>query len=92
MPSSVISSVSRRSAFSTSPSVSISSFRSSRASSHSAKLRAGLAALPYRSNSLVLHGSSAASLPSLTQVRTMASERAKIKVKNPVVELDGDEV
>lgn len=28
----------------------------------------------------------------LTQSRTMASENTKIKVKNPVVELDGDEV
>lgn len=54
--------------------------------------RAGLVVLPLRSAPLVSQHLSAASLPSLTQVRTMASERAKIKVKNPVVELDGDEV
>lgn len=32
------------------------------------------------------------SAPSLIQVRKMASDSSKIKVKNPVVELDGDEV
>ena len=49
-------------------------------------------AATYRSSS-PLHPRASLSLPvNLTQIRTMASEGTKIKVKNPVVELDGDEV
>ncbi|KAL2865825.1 uncharacterized protein BJX67DRAFT_156740 [Aspergillus lucknowensis] len=41
-----------------------------------------------------IHFSRAAALRSLHRIqsRTMATEGSKIKVKNPVVELDGDEV
>ena len=49
-------------------------------------------AATHRSSS-PLHPRASLSLPvNLTQIRTMASEGTKIKVKNPVVELDGDEV
>ena len=47
-----------------------------------ATLRPALAPFPAQSTSSVFS----------THIRTMASQVAKIKVKNPVVELDGDEV
>jgi isocitrate dehydrogenase len=48
--------------------------------------------LSQRTNRVAASSRWSGSIPSsITQIRTMASE-TKIKVKNPVVELDGDEV
>jgi isocitrate dehydrogenase len=56
--------------------------------------RAGRVTLPTGQSSLIPPPASSSPPAPFTrfQIRTMASERTKIRVKNPVVELDGDEV
>lgn len=68
-------------------------FSSSSSSSSSFSQRSISASLLLRPQKLAAASRWSGSIPSpyLTQSRTMASE-SKIKVKNPVVELDGDEV
>ncbi|KKZ65843.1 isocitrate dehydrogenase [NADP], mitochondrial [[Emmonsia] crescens] len=79
-----------------------SSYSSSSSSSSSLRLTSGLPKpSPYSSSSSLLASStpniitqraSWAVLPSTTQTRKMTGSRRKIQVKNPVVELDGDEM
>ncbi|EER44546.1 NADP-dependent isocitrate dehydrogenase [Histoplasma capsulatum H143] len=88
-------SVSQRASFASSSSSALSS--SSSSSSSSAPFLRLSSGLPKPPSSSLLASSTkrafpAAILPSTSQTRKMTGSRRKIKVKNPVVELDGDEM
>ncbi|EGC45771.1 predicted protein [Histoplasma capsulatum var. duboisii H88] len=86
-------SVSQRASFASSSSSALSSSSSSSSSAPFLRLSSGLPKPP--SSSLLASSTKrafpAAILPSTSQTRKMTGSRRKIKVKNPVVELDGDE-